>query len=70
MATITHRFSCCLPVKWSLHSRVTCKGDLRPDELRQNLGGNLLLKAILTDVQFWIPVAVLAVGVVLLAWLR
>ena len=35
------------------------KGDLRPDQLRQNLGGNLLLKAILTDLQFWIPVAVL-----------
>jgi hypothetical protein len=29
-----------------------------------------MLKAILTDVQFWIPVAVLAVGVVLLAWLH
>jgi hypothetical protein len=29
-----------------------------------------MLKAILTDVQFWIPVAVLAVGVTLLAWLH
>jgi hypothetical protein len=29
-----------------------------------------MLKAILTDVQFWIPVGVLAVGVVLLAWLH
>jgi hypothetical protein len=29
-----------------------------------------MLKAILTDVQFWIPVAVLAVGVALLAWLH
>jgi hypothetical protein len=29
-----------------------------------------MLKAILTDVQFWIPVGVLAVGVLLLAWLH
>jgi hypothetical protein len=29
-----------------------------------------MLKAILTDVQFWIPVGVLAIGVVLLAWLH
>jgi hypothetical protein len=29
-----------------------------------------MLKAILTDVQFWIPVGVLVVGVVLLAWLH
>ncbi len=29
-----------------------------------------MLKAILTDVQFWIPVSVLAVGVALLAWLH
>jgi hypothetical protein len=29
-----------------------------------------MLKAILTDIQFWIPVSVLAVGVVLLAWLH
>ncbi len=29
-----------------------------------------MLKAILTDVQFWIPVCVLAVGVLLLAWLH
>jgi len=29
-----------------------------------------MLKAILTDVQFWIPVGVLAVGVMLLAWLH
>jgi hypothetical protein len=29
-----------------------------------------MLKAILTDVQFWIPVGVLIVGVVLLAWLH
>jgi hypothetical protein len=27
-------------------------------------------KAILTDIQFWIPVGVLAVGVALLAWLQ
>jgi len=30
----------------------------------------VLIKAILTDAQFWIPVAVLAVGIMLLAWLR
>jgi hypothetical protein len=29
-----------------------------------------MLKAILTDVQFWIPVGVLAVGVAMLAWLH
>jgi hypothetical protein len=29
-----------------------------------------MLKAILTDVQFWIPAGVLVVGVVLLAWLH
>jgi len=29
-----------------------------------------MLKAILTDVQFWIPVGVVAVGVALLAWLH
>jgi len=29
-----------------------------------------MLKAILTDIQFWIPVAVLAVGIALLAWLH
>jgi hypothetical protein len=29
-----------------------------------------MLKAILTDVQFWIPVGVLAIGIVLLAWLH
>ena len=29
-----------------------------------------MLKAILTDVQFWIPVSVLAIGVALLAWLH
>jgi hypothetical protein len=29
-----------------------------------------MLKAIFTDIQFWIPVAVLAVGVALLAWLH
>jgi hypothetical protein len=29
-----------------------------------------MLKAILTDLQFWIPVGVLAVGVALLAWLH
>jgi hypothetical protein len=29
-----------------------------------------MLKAILTDIQFWIPVSVLAVGVALLAWLH
>jgi len=29
-----------------------------------------LLKAILTDAQFWIPVVVLAIGVTLLACLR
>jgi hypothetical protein len=29
-----------------------------------------MLKATLTDVQFWIPVGVLAVGVALLAWLH
>lgn len=29
-----------------------------------------MLKAILTDVQFWIPVGVLTVGVALLAWLH
>jgi hypothetical protein len=29
-----------------------------------------MLKAILTDVQFWIPLGVLAVGVALLAWLH
>jgi len=29
-----------------------------------------MLKAILSDVQFWIPVGVLAVGVALLAWLH
>lgn len=29
-----------------------------------------MLKAILTDIQFWIPVVVLAVGIALLAWLH
>jgi hypothetical protein len=29
-----------------------------------------MLKAILTDIQFWIPVIVLAVGVAMLAWLH
>lgn len=29
-----------------------------------------MLKAILTDVQFWIPVGVLAIGIALLAWLH
>jgi len=29
-----------------------------------------MLKAIFTDVQFWIPLGVLAIGVVLLAWLH
>jgi hypothetical protein len=29
-----------------------------------------MLRAILTDAQFWIPVGVLAVGVALLAWLH
>jgi hypothetical protein len=29
-----------------------------------------MLKAILTDVQFWIPVGVLALGIALLAWLH
>jgi hypothetical protein len=29
-----------------------------------------MLKAILTDIQFWIPVGALAVGVALLAWLQ
>ncbi|MBV8438163.1 MAG: translocated intimin receptor Tir [Silvibacterium sp.] len=29
-----------------------------------------MLKAILTDAQFWIPVAVLALGITLLACLR
>lgn len=29
-----------------------------------------MLKAILTDMQFWIPVGVLAVGIGLLAWLH
>lgn len=29
-----------------------------------------MLKAILTDVQFWIPVGVLVLGVSLLAWLH
>lgn len=29
-----------------------------------------MLKAIVTDVQFWIPVAVLTIGVALLAWLH
>jgi hypothetical protein len=29
-----------------------------------------MLKAILTDVQFWIPLGVLAVGVAMLAWLH
>jgi hypothetical protein len=29
-----------------------------------------MLKAILTDIQFWIPVGVLAVGVAMLAWLH
>lgn len=29
-----------------------------------------MLKAILTDAQFWIPVGVLAVGIALLAWLH
>jgi len=30
----------------------------------------LLLKAILTDLQFWIPIVVLVVGITLLACLR
>ncbi|HEX3438026.1 MAG TPA: translocated intimin receptor Tir [Pseudacidobacterium sp.] len=29
-----------------------------------------MLKAILTDVQFWIPAGVLVLGIVLLAWLH
>ena len=29
-----------------------------------------VVKAILTDVQFWVPVGVLALGVGLLAWLH
>jgi hypothetical protein len=29
-----------------------------------------VLKAILTDTQFWIPVVVLALGIALLTWLR
>jgi hypothetical protein len=29
-----------------------------------------MLKAILTDVQFWVPACVLALGIVLLAWLH
>jgi len=29
-----------------------------------------MLKAILTDVQFWIPVGVLVIGIALLAWLH
>jgi hypothetical protein len=29
-----------------------------------------MLKAILTDIQFWIPVGALAVGIALLAWLH
>jgi hypothetical protein len=29
-----------------------------------------MLKAILTDIQFWIPVGALAVGLALLAWLH
>lgn len=29
-----------------------------------------MLKAIVTDVQFWIPVTVLVIGVALLAWLQ
>jgi len=29
-----------------------------------------MLRAILTDVQFWIPVGVLVIGIALLAWLH
>jgi len=29
-----------------------------------------VIKAVLTDLQFWVPVAVLIIGLVLLAWLH
>jgi len=54
MATITQID----PVKWSLHGKAAADN-----------GGDLLLKAIVTDLQFWIPVVVLAVGIVLLTLL-
>jgi hypothetical protein len=56
MATITQ----INPVKWSLHGKAVRRGH----------GGSLLLRAILTDLQFWIPVAILILGIVLLTLLR
>jgi hypothetical protein len=56
MATITQID----PVKWSLHGKA----------VRLDHGGSLLLKAIVTDLQFWIPVVVLILGIVLLTLLR
>jgi hypothetical protein len=36
----------------------------------ERLTGSQTLKAILTDLQFWVPAAVLAAGVLLLIWLH
>jgi hypothetical protein len=43
---------------------------MRPLPANDDIKFIKMLKAILTDVQFWIPVGVLAVGVAMLAWLH
>jgi hypothetical protein len=35
----------------------------------KRLTGTEILRAVLTDIQFWVPAGVLAVGVLLLIWL-
>jgi hypothetical protein len=35
-----------------------------------HLTGPEIMKAILTDIQFWIPAGVLAAGILLLVWLH
>jgi hypothetical protein len=40
------------------------------DSNRFSGGARSMLKAVLTDIQFWIPVAVLAAGIVLLVYFR
>lgn len=34
------------------------------------VSGSQTIKAILTDVQFWVPAGVLGAGILLLVWLR
>jgi hypothetical protein len=40
------------------------------DSVRTTIKLTEMLKAILTDIQFWIPLGALAVGMALLAWLH